>query len=552
MKFIRNISLVMSALVLALSSCNDDTDKISNELIVDKAEVLFAAEGGDEVVLISSSSQWVATSSQPWLKLSPASGIGVTDCEVTVDPSLLHDVRNANIRITNEQGFVKTITVDQFGFDKAILIDEPSVKIENYNKADKRYFETTITTNVLFSVQLPADCDWIKFDNSQLENVEIKHARPQSIKVRFEWSMNTEPEIRTANLKLLPLDNSVSLAQEAVITVEQDAAPLITDSRAGDSLAIIIAGNKLNTYSDFEVTESLSNWAQVTVWERGDKEATPEMMGRVRSVRFYMINTTEGLPEEISKLKYLESFSVFSNENAYIKSIHLGDALNNLEYLKHVELFAYGIVDLPEGFANLKKLETLSLISNSFSSIPQIISRENFPNLTALSLSGGRRRDYINNLSTDKTDDMGLYMNIDHIYTDRQKFIELLSWEELEVLRLSSNYIEGTLPDMNDYPIKYTEADIVASNDSLPRILIGTPKILPKAQYLSLNRNMFTGDIPTWILNHPNLWMWDPFTLIYTQDGFNTDGKRARFDNEPINMEYYYDLYPFRRPIITD
>ena len=548
MKFIRNISLVLSLCAFVLSACSDDAETMSNDLSVDKNDVFFAADGGDEVIVVASGSQWVASSSQPWLKLSPANGVGVTDCELTVDPSLIHDVRSANIRITNELGITRTISVSQFGFDKTILIDEPTVNIESYKSSRERYFETTITTNVLFNIELPQDCDWITFDKTQLEDFELKHARPQSLKVRFNWSMNPDATERTAQVKLIPTDGSVSLSQEAVLNVSQKAASLIEDSRAGDSLAIIIAGNKLNTYSEFDVTESISNWAQVTLWERRDEGVTPEMIGRVRSVRFYLIDTDESLPTELGKIKYLETLSVFSNVNSHIRNIDIGDAINDLKYLKHLELFSYGLISIPEDLAKLTQLESIHLGSNNFSSIPSVITAANFPNLTSLNLSGCRRSSYINNLNTSKTDDMGLYMNIDHIHTDMMKFKELLSWEKLEVLRLSSNYIEGTLPDMNDYPVKYTEEDIIASNDSLPAILIGTPKILPNIQYLGINYNMLTGDIPFWILYHPNFWMWDPFTLIFGQEGYNSDGVRARFSNEPLNWEYYYELYPFRRP----
>ena len=147
---------------------------------------------------------------------------------------------------------------------------------------------------------------------------------------------------------------------------------------------------------------------------------------------------------------------------------------------------------------------------------------------------------------------MGLYLNISSIESDKQNFINLLSWDKLELLRLSNNYIEGSLPDLADYPVKYTMEDIIASNDSLPTYLIGTPKVLPNMYALGLNLNMLTGELPDWLLYHPNLWMWNPFTLIFTQEGINTDGKRARFDNEPTSFEYYYELYPFRRPTISD
>lgn len=90
---------------------------------------------------------------------------------------------------------------------------------------------------------------------------------------------------------------------------------------------------------------------------------------------------------------------------------------------------------------------------------------------------------------------------------------------------------------------------------------------------LSLNLNFLTGKLPDWILYHPYLTFWDPFTMIFQQELSTTASKAkntkgeviTKFSNEPTNLSNYgfeddgitrkrsyYEMYPKRKPQITD
>lgn len=84
---------------------------------------------------------------------------------------------------------------------------------------------------------------------------------------------------------------------------------------------------------------------------------------------------------------------------------------------------------------------------------------------------------------------------------------------------------------------------------------------------LSLNLNFLTGKLPDWILYHPYLTFWDPFTMIFQQELSTTASKAKNtkgevittFSNEPTNLSNYgegktsyYEMYPKRKPQITD
>ena len=95
----------------------------------------------------------------------------------------------------------------------------------------------------------------------------------------------------------------------------------------------------------------------------------------------------------------------------------------------------------------------------------------------------------------------------------------------------------------------------------------GAPKVWPRMKKLSLNLNFMTGKLPDWILYHPYLSFWDPFTMIFQQELSTTSSKAkntkgeiiTKFSNEPTNLSNYgedkisyYEMYPKRKPQITD
>ena len=69
------------------------------------------------------------------------------------------------------------------------------------------------------------------------------------------------------------------------------------------------------------------------------------------------------------------------------------------------------------------------------------------------------------------------------------------------------------------------------------------PKVLPDTKFFAINFNRFTGYAPQWLLMHPNLDIWAPFSLVFPQEGKTKDGRNAGFYNEPVSLDYYYEIY---------
>ena len=221
----------------------------------------------------------------------------------------------------------------------------------------------------------------------------------------------------------------------------------------------------------------------------------------------------------------------------------MGEHICKLTNLKRLTVGAFGLSELPDEFANLKNLEFLDLGSNNFQSVPAVLTKENFPNLRALVLNA-QQRHAVSDLSNTvyETEKLGGLIEESSVPT------RLLTWG-LDTLVLSVNYLHGSLPSFEDDPTvpKWTESEVLAA-DTLPTALIGTPKIMPTTKTFRINHNRLSGEVPKWLLMHPALDWWEPFSLVFPQEGRDANGTKAGFTDAPASLvEYYKNWYPNKK-----
>ena len=567
MKPLLKIYLCLFTSLLFIAACDDSDEEGITGFTIDTQEVTLGAIGGMEPVKVASGTKWVAKVDQPWVKVMPANGVGSTNCEIVVDSTLSNDVRHAVVTFVPEGQPKQELKIHQTGYGKMIGLDKYEVEVANMANDDKRYFDISVTTNVKFKVEYPPIGSWVTTTKREPELSLDYGARPRTIKMRFKWDMNTDPQERIASIKFLPVNAEDELEKEVTLTVKQEAAPEITDDRRGDSIAIVMASTKMRSMTSWDASERLDYWLGVTVWERTDKGVTPEQIGRVRSVEFRLLNTKEELPVEIGKIKYLETLVIYGNTNTMLlpSSYRIGNALAGLKYLRNLTISALGITTISktELESSRKDLITLDLSGNNFTTIPYDLTPANFPGLLNLSLTGNRRYSTITDLSTETRDNPGLCID-----ASSSTLKNLLKWKNLKSLSLSYNLIYGKLPTfINSYNgspeygvSTYTDEDIqqndtlMSASEEVKAKLKTIPNILPNAEHFSINLNFLTGDdLPDWLLYHPRFARFDPFTLIYTQDsGKDMKGNIPGFKNEPSNLEWFYERYPKARPTLTD
>jgi len=525
--------LYIIAIAALVAACGPETDLGFNvETGFEDGKILAGPAGGVHTVKVTATGDWVVITEEPWITVSPANGRGVAECQVSIDSTLLNSQRTGAVRVQSlaSNDDKQDFSVVQDGFEYQIVLDETSVDVEEYADYDSRYFEVNVKSNVDFDVVLPDGASsWLSYKKSDL--VLDRGARPRAAKVRFDWKINSRDEQRIAEIRLQPKEDVTMGRHDGLKVVQKAALPIPVGTPQGDSLAILAVSRALNSFIEFDTAERMEHWSNVKVWKDGPNK------GRVRYVQFFMFNTREPLPFEVQYLTAAEEIAFYSNANQFLKSLDTGEYITKLTQLKRLTIGAYGLVSLHPDFVNLKNLEYLDLSSNCFQKIPDILTEENFPNLHSLILNANQRNT-VYDLSNDTRENIGGFIE------ETEFPVDLLKWSKLDTLRLSVNYLQGRIPDLTEEPgIPKWTAEEVHATDTLPDRLIGLPKVLPNTTFFAINSNRLVGELPDWLLYHPKLDMWTPYSLIFTQEGKTREGKNAGFTNEPTSLDYYYEEY---------
>ena len=535
----KNIIYRISILCVAFVSILACVPQQNVDFDLDTNLIEIGPEGGVKHINVSSDDNWIATVQEPWVTVSPANGVGSVECKIIIDSALAVTSREAVVRIENQvTKDRKDFTVKQDGFDYQITVSEPEVSLESYASLNERNFNVKVNTNVPFEVVLPeGSSDWLSYTLPEL-NLD-RGARPRNVTVNFKWNINFNPEGREALIKFNPKSDDVVPAVKHDLKIVQDAAEDIEIGVKGDSLALIAISRALGCWTEYETSERMEFWEGVEVWQSGENK------GRVKKAEFYMFGTKEGIPFQVKYLTAAEELYFFGNTNTFLLDVDPGEHICELENLRKLTIGAYGLSTLPTSFKNLKNLEYLDLSSNNFQDVPDVLTPENFPKLTALIMNSCMRNTIYDLSNTTKKNFGGFFEAMDVDDAGNKTFPKrLLMWDNLDTLRLSVNYLEGTIPDFENDPSfpKWTAEEVNAC-DTLPSILIGMPKILPNTDFFAINLNRLHGTLPDWLLYHPKLDLWYPSSLVFMQEGKTSYGTSAGFDNEPANLDYYYEHY---------
>lgn len=540
MKYINIVSVVLALLVI--SACQQEEEiPFGVEVGTEDGNIKIGPEGGRKTIKVSAQEEWVALTEAPWIMVSPANGRGTQECHISIDSTIVNVERKGAVRIQNlKTGDKKDFSITQEGFEYQIVLDDPEVEIEDFAGYESRSFDVEVMANVDFDVVLPSDSEnWLSFTKSEL--VLDRGVRPRKVKVHFDWKVNSRDIQRAAKIEFKPLEQVEIARHDTLNVVQKGAQPIPAGTPAGDSLAVLAISRALNMYTEWNTAEKMEHWNNVRVWKDGPDK------GRVRYVQFFIFNTKEPLPYEVQYLTAAEEIVFYSNANQFMKSLDTGEYVTKLTQLKRLTIGAYGLTSLHPDFVNLKNLEFLDLSSNCFQTIPEILTQENFPKLHSLILNANQRYS-IYDLSNDNRDNIGGFVDDKGL----RRFKDILKWNNLDTLRLSVNYLQGEIPDMEyeglpEWTFEDLKDSLATGRTSLPEELVGLPKVLPDAKFFAINFNRFTGRLPDWLLYHPNLDLWFPYSLIFSQEGKTKEGKNAGFTNEPVSLDYYYNIYPNKK-----
>ena len=539
-----NKIFIVAAALMAVMACRQEPIV---EFQVDETKIAVGAEGGERSFNVTASGSWVAMTESPWISVSPANGRGSQACSVKIDSTLAFEQRTGVVRIQSLDNSDDKMDFEivQDGFEYQITLKDARKDIADYAGYDERHFEVKVKANVDFDVVLPeGSANWLSYKKSEL--TLDRGSRPRETVVRFDWQVNSRDIERVADVVFQPKENVHMARHDGLKIMQKGSVSIPEGTVAGDSLAILSVSRALGMFSEFETSEKMEYWSNVKLWKDGPNK------GRVRYVQFFMFKTVEEIPYAIQYLTAAEEIVIYSNANHFLRSLSTGEHITKLTNLKRLTIGAYGLTELHPDFVNLRNLEYLDLSSNCFQEIPEILTPENFPNLHSLVMNASQRYT-VYDLSNDTRENVGGFID-DDLSTDKgmRSFKRILKWEKLDTLRLSVNYLQGELPDMmneglDTWTFEELKDSLATGLTELPAELQNVPKVLPNAKFFAINYNRFTGMLPEWILKHPKLDIWAPYSLIFSQEGKTRDGKNAGFINEPTSLDSYYQLYPNKK-----
>ena len=622
---------VFAAALAAVFACQP---KENVDFVLDSDTFEVGADGGTATIEVTSPGSWIASANVPWITVSPANGNGSQTCRIIVDSAIVmkdgadQDIRRGTVTIEADNWETRDIDVTQQNYGYTIAIEDTEIDVPDYEALADRYFNVDVKSNVKFDVSfLDAEgnpVDWI----SEAEDNPVldlnKGARPRNVSLRFDWDINSQPSGRIASVRFTPVDDNgtpINPSESLITRIDQvqvtqtSAAAKPTDPRAADSSALVAIARALNVWSGgWDTSVRMERWEDVDLWEEGDlhdgKVIDESWIGRVRSARFFMFNTDDGIPYQVSWLDAAESLEFYSNENhTFRENINVGEYLLELggdeSNLKRLTIAAYGLDNnsFPDTFftqdgtdggkPTFPNLESLDLSSNKFQYIDKRFNQRNFPKLHAFSMRNNQIH-VIYDLSNATTrgeqfaeENGGLYReNLDPENqvggsTGRGFPLRLLRWENLDTLELTLNYLEGPIPtddevraylgSVTDWThnddvtfVQNGEESTINISDSLAVSgsagaqaaydafdALQVPKVLPRLRVFSLNMNRLSGaldpDTHKWLMYHPLLDWWEPSTFIFNQEGTDSNGNTARFTGVPAAMDYYYDIYTNKR-----
>lgn len=489
-----------------------------NVFDIDQKVLELTADGGVTEIALSAFETWTAEAQSEWCMVSPTNGIRGTKCMLTVDSTYKYTDRETTVTFTSGP-LNKVLTIKQKGYPKQIEVATKDIELADYTPYGKTFVDLEVMANVPFKVILVDDStnanpNWVKVNNFKQAKVE---AIVRKTIVRIEYSNNTRPNMKSVQINVEPLNDE---DKDAILTnskVIQKAAPLIVPSRAGDSISLLAIARGLGAEGLWDPSQAMIYWNDVKL----------NKQGRVVKARFFMLDTYESLPYEIKFLTEVTDLEFYGNGNAHTKEIALGDDVLLLPQLRRLAIVGYGISSLPAitsgvDFPNLYELD---LSANTFLEIPFEWLKQ-IPSLRKFYMSNNRRRDGIFDLSAVNESErkkLGLTGPLPkELFTFNNKLI---------ALSVTYNYFEGSIPDLKDV----------------------APPILPNLLELGLNLNCLTGALPEWILQHPYRCWWQPEIFVYTQEGKDSKGSPAKFNNVPIPDQYCIDFdyeQPLPEPIL--
>ena len=191
-------SSLLSLLIFFLflfTSCEKETI-----LTVNQSSLSFENKGGNQTVNLVANKLWSASSNQSWCKVSPSSGDGSENSNITISVSCeandSYDERACSITVSCGE-LTKTIAVSQ-AEGKGLILSQTEYNLTN----EEQTIYVEVKANVQYSVEIDNACkSWIKQASTKGLSSNI---------IQFTISKNNDYDGREGKITIKQTDGSLS------------------------------------------------------------------------------------------------------------------------------------------------------------------------------------------------------------------------------------------------------------------------------------------------------------------------------------------------------
>jgi hypothetical protein len=185
---------------------------------VESSTIEIDAVGGVKSLKVDIADNWIVSTDNAWITVSPANGAGAATCEFKIDSALTVEPRYGVVRIQNLRTMQsQEIAITQQGFPYTIELEDNAFDVECYKTSEERYFDVKVRSNVEFDVNIPSDIDWLESEDYTL--TLNRGMRPRQTTVRFRWDINTVPQERLAEVTFTP-KSEVEMSRSDVLNIK--------------------------------------------------------------------------------------------------------------------------------------------------------------------------------------------------------------------------------------------------------------------------------------------------------------------------------------------
>ena len=452
---------VLTILLTSLFACSDDETEGKDSLSVQFAQTTFEASGGEVEGMLSTTVAWEISGKPEWLDFSPNGGnADVKNVKMTVQANKSAEARNAEVKFLAGNAEPVVVKVEQAGLVDLRLM--PDTLRYNFSGATQTL---ELRGTAVWTVE--SKPEWV--DLSAMEGtvgaalldvtVGINDGELREGKVMFKMG-----EIIR---ELVVIQDGESI--ETVLKREKEVLMKLYNS---------LSGERWSNNSGWDNKTPVGEWAHVTVNDEGrvtklifDGDelglngkliADLKDLKKLEVLRIAFGGSVIGeLPAEIGELKHLKELTL---KNTLISG-KLPESICNLTELKKLNLSTSKLNgDVPENLKNLKNLEYLDL---SWNKMEGNIDLTGMDKLEFVYLSKNAVKGTLAFLPT--------LTSLKEFHAWQCGFtgeipVGVGNLKNLEVLQLSENNLEGTLPKECVKPERMRKLDVSLNklNGSIP------------------------------------------------------------------------------------